>query len=123
MKRAIAFLLALLLALSLSTVGFADSAQVNKENQMVDLVKKFLAARRETLRWIADHRDEAVRIAAEELDLSPEDVEAQLPLYDFSMEITPADAAGLQRTADFMAAQGMMERPIDVRSLFAAPRP
>ena len=53
----------------------------------------------------------------------PEDVEAQLPLYDFSMEITPADAAGLQRTADFMAAQGMMERPIDVRSLFAAPRP
>ena len=67
--------------------------------------------------------DEAVRIAAEELDLSPEDVEAQLPLYDFSMEITPADAAGLQRTADFMAAQGMMERPIDVRSLFAAPRP
>ena len=88
-----------------------------------DLVKKFLAARRETLRWIADHRDEAVRIAAEELDLSPEDVEAQLPLYDFSMEITPAAAAGLQRTADFMAAQGMMERPIDVRSLFAAPRP
>lgn len=88
-----------------------------------DLVKKFLAARRETLRWIADHRDEAVRIAAEELDLSPEDVEAQLPLYDFSMEITLADAAGLQRTADFMAAQGMMERPIDVRSLFAAPRP
>ena len=44
MKRAIAFLLALLLALSLSTVGFADSAQVNKENQMVDLVKNFLDA-------------------------------------------------------------------------------
>ncbi len=88
-----------------------------------DLVEKFLAARRETLRWIADHRGEAVRIAAEELDLSREDVEAQLPLYDFSMEITPADAAGLQRTVDFMAAQGMMERAVDVRSLFAAPRP
>lgn len=44
MKRAIAFLLALLLALSLSTVGFADSAQVSKENQMVDLVKNFLDA-------------------------------------------------------------------------------
>ena len=44
MKRAIAFLLALLLALSLSTVGFADSAQVNKENQMVVLVKNFLDA-------------------------------------------------------------------------------
>lgn len=44
MKRAIAFLLALLLALSLPTVGFADSAQVSKENQMVDLVKNFLDA-------------------------------------------------------------------------------
>jgi len=87
------------------------------------LAEKFLAARREALQWIAGHHDEAVRIAAEELDLSPEDVEAQLPLYDFSMEITDADADSLQRTADFMAAQGMMERAVDVRRLFAAPQP
>lgn len=88
-----------------------------------DLVKKFLSARSKTLQWLADHRDEAVRIAAEELELNREDVEAQLPLYNFSMEITAADAEGLQRTANFMAEQGMMKHAIDVSSLFATPQP
>ena len=41
MKKTIAFLLALLMTLSLST-AFADSVPMSKEDQMVGLVKSFL---------------------------------------------------------------------------------
>ena len=42
MKRKIAFLLAVLLTLCLSTVAFANAAEVSKEDQMAVMVKNFL---------------------------------------------------------------------------------
>ncbi len=87
-----------------------------------ELVKKFMAARAESVEWIKTHRGEAAEIASRELGLTAEETEAQLPLYDFSPEITQADAEGLQRTVDFMAAQGMMSCSLNVKNLFAFPQ-
>ena len=42
MKKKIAFLLAVLLTLCLSTVAFANAAEVSKEDQMAVMVKNFL---------------------------------------------------------------------------------
>lgn len=42
MKKAIAFLAVVLLTLCLSTVGFANSVEAGREEQMVNLVKNFL---------------------------------------------------------------------------------
>ena len=38
--------------------------------------------------------------------------------YDFSTEITAADKEGFQRTADFMYQAGMIEKELDVNTLF-----
>ncbi len=82
------------------------------------LVKNFMKARRQSVQWMNDHHDRAVRIAAEELNLTAEEVEEQFPLYDFSPDVTSKDVEGLQRTVDFMVSQRIM-RPLDVRKLFA----
>ena len=38
--------------------------------------------------------------------------------YDFSLDISEADVAGFQKTADFMYESGMIEAPYDVNGLF-----
>lgn len=91
----------------------------NRLRRYPRLVKDFMKARRQSVQWMNDHHAEAVRIAAEELDLTVDEVEEQFPLYDFSPDVTSKDVAALQRTVDFMVSQRMM-KPLDVKKLFAA---
>ncbi|MGN0837936.1 MAG: ABC transporter substrate-binding protein [Pyramidobacter sp.] len=85
-----------------------------------ELVRHFMQARRQSVKWMNEHPAEALKIAAEELGLTPEEAEAQFPLYDFSPDITEKDAEALQRTVDFMVSKRMM-KPLDVKKLFAVP--
>ena len=84
-----------------------------------EIVRQFMAARRESLQWMKDHPDETLSIVMKELDLTRDEARAQMALYDFSEQIRREDLQGLQRTVDFMASQGMMARPADVSSMIA----
>ena len=57
-------------------------------------------------------------MAAAELDLDVDAVKEMAQYYDFSTEITAADKEGFQRTADFMYQAGMIEKELDVNTLF-----
>ena len=57
-------------------------------------------------------------MAAAELDLDVDAVKEMAQYYDFSTEITAADQEGFQRTADFMYQAGMIEKELDVNTLF-----
>lgn len=61
---------------------------------------------------------QALATAAEYLDLDVEAVREMYAYYDFSLELTDADVAGFQETADFMFESGMIEEAYDVSKLF-----
>ena len=65
-----------------------------------------------------NHEQEAYEMAAAELDLDVDAVKEMAQHYDFSTEITAADKDGFQRTADFMYQAGMIEKELDVNTLF-----
>lgn len=68
--------------------------------------------------FMENQPDETLKIVAQELDLDTAAVEAMYPDYNFSIEITENDIAGLQRTADFMLDAEMIQQEVDASSLF-----
>ncbi|MBR6459691.1 MAG: NrtA/SsuA/CpmA family ABC transporter substrate-binding protein [Actinomycetaceae bacterium] len=82
-----------------------------------DLVETFLAVQNETLDFIENNHDEAISIYAEATGLEAEDVEKMFTLYDFRSELTDDDLAALQKTADFMKNNGLIETEVDVTTL------
>ncbi len=83
-----------------------------------DLVDTFLAVQKETLDFIKKNPTAAENMTAKATDLSLQAVKDMAPLYDFSMEITPEAIASLKKTQDFLVESGMMEKKVDVDSLF-----
>ena len=78
-----------------------------------------LTAAQETIAdFMENQPDETLKIVAQELDLDTAAVEAMYPDYNFSIEITEDDIAGLQRTADFMLDAEMIQQEADASSLF-----
>ena len=65
-----------------------------------------------------ENEEEALEIVAKTLELDKAAVEEMIEFYDFSTELTEADKAGFQRTADFMFENGMIETELDVNTLF-----
>lgn len=83
-----------------------------------DVIEKLDEAQAEIAAFMAEKEAETMQMAAEELDLDVAAVEEMAAYYDFSTELTEADKAGFQRTADFMFANGMIENELDVNTLF-----
>ena len=94
----------------------AVSGKFYKEHK--DLVDTFLAVQKETLDFMKKNPDKALELTAKATELKPEAVKEMAPLYDFSMTITPEAIASLKKTQDFLVASGMMEKKVDVDSLF-----
>lgn len=83
-----------------------------------ELVEAFERAQRSVLKFMAEHHGEAVKFTAQATDLSAEAVEEMYGMYDFSMDISKKDVEDLEKTQRFLLDSGMMERPLDVQSLF-----
>ena len=79
-----------------------------------ELIAIFRQTQAEILAYIQAHPEEAVQMAAEELDIPEAAVREMLPLYDFSMEMQPEDVASLQSTVQFLYDAHMMEKEIQV---------
>lgn len=83
-----------------------------------EVIEKLGEAQAEIAAFMAEHEAETMQMAAAELDLDVAAVEEMAAYYDFSTELTDADRAGFQRTADFMYENEMIEEPLDVGELF-----
>ena len=83
-----------------------------------DVIERLMDAQEEIAAFMKDNQEEALKIVAEELDLDEAAVQEMYGYYDFSMDISDADKAGFQKTADFMLESGMIEEPLDVNTLF-----
>ena len=87
-------------------------------NAHPEIIEKLKTAQDEIAAFISENEAEALQIVAASLDLDEAAVAEMYEYYDFSTEITEADKAGFQRTADFMFKSGMIENELDVNTLF-----
>ena len=87
-------------------------------NAHPEIIEKLGEAQDEIAAYINENEAEALGIVATTLDLDTAAVEEMYELYNFSTELTEADRAGFQRTADFMFENGMIETELDVNTLF-----
>ena len=87
-------------------------------NAHPEIIKKLKSAQDEIASFIAENEEEALQITADTLDLDISAVKEMFAQYDFSTEIKETDRIGFQRTADFMLETGMIEKELDVDSLF-----
>lgn len=103
--------------------GLIDaSIAVAVSGQFADEYPQLVETLKDAQQTIADfmesNPDETMEIVAQELDLDVEAVKEMYAAYDFGLEITDSDIAGLQRTADFMLEAGMIDSAFDVNALF-----
>lgn len=68
--------------------------------------------------FMNDNYDETMDIVATTLDLDRSAVEEMHTYYDFNTAISESDIAGMQKTADFMFENEMIENQLDVTTLF-----
>lgn len=87
-------------------------------NAHPEIIEKLKTAQDEIAAFISENEAEALQTVAAELDLDAAAVAEMYAYYDFSTEITEADKAGFQSTADFMFKSGMIENELDVSTLF-----
>jgi sulfonate transport system substrate-binding protein len=82
-----------------------------------DLVKRYMKVHNESLRYMKENPDEVYKLAAEETGISVDDVKKMYSWYDFQPTITSADMADLEKTQDFLAQNGMLNKKVDLKSL------
>lgn len=87
-------------------------------NTHPEIIEKLQDAQDKIASYINENEEESLQIVADTLELDLTAVEEMVEFYDFSTELTEADRAGFQRTADFMFANGMIENALDVNTLF-----
>ena len=87
-------------------------------NAHPEIIEKLKNAQDEIASFIAENEEEALQITADTLDLELDAVKEMFAQYNFSTELKETDRIGFQRTADFMYANGMIEKELDVNTLF-----
>jgi sulfonate transport system substrate-binding protein len=82
-----------------------------------DRMKRFMEVHRSTLALMRDKPGEAQKLTAEETGLTPAEVRAMLPMYDFDPSIRASDLADLAKTQDFLLENGLMRKKVDLNVL------
>lgn len=87
-------------------------------NKYPEVIEKLTQAQEAIEEFMNENESEALEITANALDLETDAVKEMYEYYDFSTEITEEDKKGFQNTADFMYESGMIEKELDVDTLF-----
>lgn len=82
-----------------------------------DLVDRFLNVEKETLKYVDENFDEAMEKVANEVGLTVEETKEMYSWYDFNLDITDADIQSLKDTQDFLIANGLQEKEVNVEDL------
>jgi sulfonate transport system substrate-binding protein len=98
-----------------ATIVVATTRKFAEANPAI--IRTFRAAHRSVLAYMAAHPDEVVSMTAAKTELPEATVRDMAAMYDFSADVTPADIAAMSATDDFMVANGMIEKAVDVKSL------
>ena len=80
-------------------------------------VEKFKTINDNIVKTIYNDFDSIVDKVAKEVENTPEEVRTMFPLYDFNPEITENDIKDLKATQEFLIANGLQEKPIDIESI------
>ena len=78
-----------------------------------------MALHQESIDFMKKNQDKAFEFTAKETGLSPEDVKLMAPWYDFSTSITAKDLKDLEETQEFLLANDMQKKKIDIKSMIA----
>ena len=84
-----------------------------------EAVKKFMALHQESIDFMKKNPDKAFEFTAKETGLSTDDVKLMAPWYDFTTAITEKDIKDLEETQDFLLANEMQKKKIDIKSMLA----
>ena len=83
-----------------------------------EIIDSLMDAQEEIEEFMREDENETFALTAKALDLDVEAVKEMYRYYDFSTKVTSADKSGLQKTADFMYENGMIEKKLNVDILF-----
>jgi len=81
------------------------------------LVDLYVSIHKEALRWIADHREEALAIGAQEAGISLAEARFLSDGSHFTAELGAADVAALRQDMDFMLRAGLLRSPVRPETL------
>ena len=84
-----------------------------------EAVKKYMALHQESIEFMKKNPEKAFEFTAKETGLSIEDVKLMAPWYDFSTAITEKDIKDLEETQEFLLANDMQKKKIDIKSMMA----
>lgn len=82
-----------------------------------DLVKRFKQVQQESLAFMRQNREEACKITADELGVTPEEVKLMYDWYDFDPQVKPGDIQELKATQQFLYDNGMLPKMVDIEAL------
>lgn len=82
-----------------------------------DIVERFMKVEKETLEYVNNNFDEAMKKVAKEVDLSVEETKELYTWYDFSLDITDKDISSLEDTQDFLIKNGLQEKKVNIKEL------
>lgn len=100
-----------------ATIVIGVSGKFLKEHP--DVVKKYMAFHQENIDFMKKDPAKAYEFTAKETGLKPEDVKLMAPWYDFTTAITDKDIKDLEETQDFLMANKMQQKKIDIKSIIA----
>lgn len=81
------------------------------------IVKRFLRAHAQAVRFVATNPTETIAAVADETKLTKEQVRKLLPRYDFDPALRPSVIEELRDCIDFMLEAGMIKRRVDIGDL------
>lgn len=100
-----------------ATIVVGVSGKFLKEHP--EAVKKYMALHQESIDFMKKNPDKAYEFTAKETGLSIDDVKLMAPWYDFTTAITEKDIKDLEETQEFLLANDMQKKKIDIKSILA----
>ena len=102
-----------------ATICVASSGAYLEEHP--EVAEAFLQGQAAVLERMDADWDACLEVVAQALDMDLDATREMAAMYDFSMEIRESDIQAMERTAQFMLDQGMIEQEVDIQSLLWEP--
>lgn len=83
-----------------------------------EVIEKIKEGQKKIAKEMEKNPSEVKAVVSKVLNIDDKAFDAMYPMYDFSPEIHEQDIQGLQKTADFMKANHMIEKEVDVKEIF-----
>lgn len=97
-------------------IAVATTQKYYEKNK--EIIDKLIEVQKDIREEMKNNPEETKRDVIKNLKITENAYDKMLIQYDFSVEVSPEDVKGLQKTADFMLETGMIKEKINVENLF-----